>query len=390
MEVVIVILSICTVFAISRPLTCIIHEMGHAIPALMFSKSKVTVYIGSYGDDKNSYQMKMGRLNMFFSYNILSAYAGMCVSQENVGFIRRLIIILGGPLASLFSAILSLVLVYSLSTDGLVQFLVIVFACSAGLDFYWNIVPNKEPISGYDSGDLYNDGMQILDIIKNRKMPKAYFEAHELVKDGAFEEALQKLNTLESKVARKKDVLRLKIYCSINNNQFREAQLLFLEFDAAHRPDLNDRLLMVLIHMGLNELEEAMALIEWILKRQWNHIYAISNRGEIYRLKGMADNAFQDFNQVIKIDPSYHYAWSARGGLKAENNHLDDALEDLEVAEKLAPKDPYLLKNWGIYYLQIGDHQKALDYFKEAKASNLFILKIDDYISQAQILSDKG
>ena len=48
--------------------TTFFHEMGHAIPALIFTKKSVTVYIGSYGDISKTTQFKLGRLTIYFKW----------------------------------------------------------------------------------------------------------------------------------------------------------------------------------------------------------------------------------------------------------------------------------------------------------------------------------
>ena len=47
-----------------RSITTFFHEMGHAIPALLFTqKEKVNVFVGTYGDISNSLQLNFGRLS---------------------------------------------------------------------------------------------------------------------------------------------------------------------------------------------------------------------------------------------------------------------------------------------------------------------------------------
>jgi len=59
----IILLSLILLVLLTRPLTVIFHELGHAIPAILLTKEKVTVYIGSYGDPKKSLRIKIGLLD---------------------------------------------------------------------------------------------------------------------------------------------------------------------------------------------------------------------------------------------------------------------------------------------------------------------------------------
>ena len=54
---------------ITRPFTVLFHELGHAIPAMLMTKQGATVYVGSYGDKKQSFQLALGGLEIWFRYN---------------------------------------------------------------------------------------------------------------------------------------------------------------------------------------------------------------------------------------------------------------------------------------------------------------------------------
>lgn len=61
-----------------------LHELGHALPALLFDKGKIEMYVGSYGDKKASYYFRAGRLYVYMSkYYINWAFYGCCISEKN-------------------------------------------------------------------------------------------------------------------------------------------------------------------------------------------------------------------------------------------------------------------------------------------------------------------
>jgi len=41
--------------------TITVHELGHAIPALLMTRDEVTIFIGSFGDPYESFHFKTGR-----------------------------------------------------------------------------------------------------------------------------------------------------------------------------------------------------------------------------------------------------------------------------------------------------------------------------------------
>ncbi len=46
------------------PITVLLHELGHAIPALILTRQKVSIYIGSYGDPDKSLHFRIGLLEL--------------------------------------------------------------------------------------------------------------------------------------------------------------------------------------------------------------------------------------------------------------------------------------------------------------------------------------
>ena len=62
-----IVLAWFAIFLLMRVITTFLHEMGHAIPALLFSEEEVTVFVGSYGDKAASYGTKLGRLQLWFA-----------------------------------------------------------------------------------------------------------------------------------------------------------------------------------------------------------------------------------------------------------------------------------------------------------------------------------
>jgi len=72
--------------SVLRPLTTFIHEMGHAIPSLLYTKGIVTIYVGSYGDPDKSIHFTVGRLKVYFKYNPLLWDSGLCGYNTNGTF----------------------------------------------------------------------------------------------------------------------------------------------------------------------------------------------------------------------------------------------------------------------------------------------------------------
>ena len=111
MESLIGLLLLFSVFFV-RSFTTFIHEMGHGIPALLFTKEKVKLFIGNYGQKEKAANLTLGRLEIYFKYNPLMWNSGLCVhSGNNLSINQNIIITLMGPVSSLLFGFMCLLFV---------------------------------------------------------------------------------------------------------------------------------------------------------------------------------------------------------------------------------------------------------------------------------------
>ncbi|WP_046746182.1 M50 family metallopeptidase [Kordia zhangzhouensis] len=176
-----------------RLLTTVFHELGHAIPALLFTNEKVTIYLGSYGNPEKAVKFQLGRLECFFKFNLFYWKGGLCVMHEKkIPLWINFVVTISGPLLSfIIAGCTSLFLLYGNFSDTITLVLfALVFSCT--LDFLHNIIPNQAAIELYDGHVVHNDGTQLLQIFKNYKIDKL-LEAGELeMKQGNYTQAAQK------------------------------------------------------------------------------------------------------------------------------------------------------------------------------------------------------
>ena len=171
-------ISICSIFLIVllRSFTTLFHELGHAIPALLFTKGRVIVYVGSYGDISKSLELHLGRLSIYFKINLFDWKVGLCKSEPILIVWKDVITTLAGPLASLLIAI---PLTYIASTYPLEIhwiLLIAVFAVSAFVDFIFNIIPVSRPLQLHNGSVAYNDGYHLRYLISRFSLSEIYLK----------------------------------------------------------------------------------------------------------------------------------------------------------------------------------------------------------------------
>ncbi len=100
---------------------------------------------------------------------------------------------------------------------------------------------------------------------------------------------------------------------------------------------------------------------------QGNKAWAYNNRGNAYRDdKRDLDHALADYEQAIRLDPTYAFAYNGRGNVHWDKGEIDPALSDYDFAIRFDPKFAHPYNGRGNVYLEEGDLDRALDAYERA------------------------
>lgn len=157
--------NICA-FVIVFQLTTIIHELGHAIPARIFSKDKVTIYLG-VGDSKRN--LKIGGLQVvirgFDSFTGFALWNG-----DKLTRLGKLVSSIGGPLISLMVGIGSLLIARNIANNALNNLFTFIAYYNL-FQFIVTAIPVKYPSWWGAYGGTTSDGYKALAILKEKAQP---------------------------------------------------------------------------------------------------------------------------------------------------------------------------------------------------------------------------
>jgi tetratricopeptide (TPR) repeat protein len=96
--------------------------------------------------------------------------------------------------------------------------------------------------------------------------------------------------------------------------------------------------------------------------RSLARLYA--RRGGAYQAQGDLDHAMADFNESMRVDPTYPPAYNNRGITWYRRGDLDRAIADFDQAIRLDPKDAQAYYNRGIAWEKKRNLREALADFK--------------------------
>jgi tetratricopeptide (TPR) repeat protein len=87
---------------------------------------------------------------------------------------------------------------------------------------------------------------------------------------------------------------------------------------------------------------------------------AFNNRGVAYRLKGKYDQALEDFDQSIRLNPSSPKHYNNRGIIYRIRHDYDRAIADYNEAIWLKSDFPAAFYNRAVAYFDQGEYERAL------------------------------
>jgi tetratricopeptide (TPR) repeat protein len=371
---------------IARTITTFFHETGHAIPALIFTREKVTIYLGSYGDEVKSVKLNLSKkIIVYFKFNPFKWKTGM-VRHAPLGnvFYQNLLILIMGPLMSLLIASIALWIVFEFDFNGFLKLFSFAFFCSAVLDLL-NTYPSPTPIVTVSGSVTYCDGYQIAQLFKFKKDIKNLYDACDLYEAAKYKEALFFFEKIKPNFVTD-NILNVIIHCYIVLKQFSAAKTFYSRF--ADLPDLElsaDTLCNLgTIESYLNENELAIGYYTKALTINPNQVHSLCNLGYTYNITEKYDQALPYFDKAISVNPDFAYAYSNRGFTKIGLKQYDDALADINKALQLDDKDAYAYRNLGIYYMNHQQYDKALEQLQIAFEIDPDTHQIVEYLKTAK------
>lgn len=350
----------------TRIITVVIHEMGHGIAGLILLKGQIEIYIGSYGDPNKGIHFKIGRLTIHFKYNPLLWHSGMCVSAGDASFVRRCLVTLAGPLASL---IMILVCIYIISSDmhGIFK-LISFFLCFSSLqDLFLNLVPSRTPILLHDGAEINNDGKSLKMLMKYRGIYDELIILNQYYNNNETDKGIEFFNKLGKK-KKHVDIQRIGIGLYIKNHQYSKAIEMCNELEGNISLNSDDYCNYALAFTQSGEHTRAVELYNKSLQLNPNNFYSLNNKGYTLNMIGQYIEAITDFDKALEVNSNFAYAYNNRGLAKLMLGNEEQGLADINKSLELNDKNAYAYMNLGIYHKMKGELEKSLELFSVAKS----------------------
>jgi tetratricopeptide (TPR) repeat protein len=386
MQYFLVFLLICVgIIIIVRPITILFHEFGHAIPILLFTRQNVTIFIGSFGNKKESFRLSFGKIIVFFRYNPFRWSYGVCIpSSINISINKQIAYILAGPLTSLVISLIACYISWVYDLSGFFKLFFIIFLGSAFFDFFFNLLPNEKPIKLDNGSTTYNDGYNIKLNVIYKKIFKIYLEAADLYNNKHFRDASLLYNKILSKGYRKDEIYRLIIGCYLQIKDYTNSIKYYEIFELTGNMDSNDFSNLGFSYSMLGNYEKALLFYNLSLQKDPNNTISLNNKGYTLNLINQFEDAIEIFDKAIYLNKEYAYSYNNRGLSKIKLGRTGEGLKDINRSLEIDPNNSYAYKNLGIHYFDNREYNEALRLFVKAKELDDSTHMINDLINETK------
>ena len=370
------------VLNISSFLIILLHELGHALPALFFTKRPVIIYIGSYGDDIGP-KFRIGKLTIRIKPRLSYLRAGGLSTYEAIpSTAKNYTILLGGPLVTLAITAVLMPVVFNSDFHGPLKIMVVILLGCTMLNLIGNLYPRKlEPDT-----TLYSDGKQFIDILKLRGANKCLFRAAAFFYHNQFRDTLTELDKIDKRYLNEY-IASLYIQSYVELKQFGMLTAFKEKYmDAGLLASLTsyNAINLSFANIQLKEYPEALALLDKAIELDDESYYAYNNRGFVHNLLGNYAAAKADLNKACKLDPNAAYSVTNRAYSNIKLGLMDEALADINRSMELNEHNAYIYLVQGMYQLETGRLSEALANFEKAKNMEATTVLVDDYIALAK------
>lgn len=367
-----------------RSLTTLFHEMGHALPALLFTKKDVEVFVGSYGDLNKALKLELGRLKLYLKWNPWDWKLGMCRHAGNMTIWQEMITILGGPLAS---TLIAAGAIFVLSQKGVSDAwlgLAAIFTGAALIDLIVNLAVSDGGIQMYDGGITYSDGAQLRQLFRVMRLPDTYFEAQNDFAQGNYPATLTKCQQLFDEGKYQTPIYELCWEALEEQEDYENIILLYHDFKTRHPLKFQDYLRLAKAYQQLGQFEQAHKYYDHCSYMDYTNATPRYEKGRILMQQGYYGPALEELELSNNLQNDHQDTLALMAGCHLHFNRLPACEEALLNAQTLDPGLQNAAVNyyWGLLQERKGNYSEALVAIQRASELGFqhhgLPMKIDD------------
>ena len=353
-------------FFITTPVIVLFHELGHALAYLFLTKPEnIDVYIGSYGLTEKSYNIRLGRLTLYLKKSFPFINRGLCKSSNiEYNYIKQLIIILAGPVFTVFIILVISIIIFNTDVHGSIKlycFACIIFSI---VSLFINLTPRTIKVTG--KADIDNDGKQLRFVFRLKGLRRDYIQALTNIMENNISEAIDKLTHILKVCPREEKILRALINLLVVEKKHNEALIRTQELEQVDYLTQEEILQKACMQSFIGKHTEAEKNYRKVLKYDKNNATALNNLGYTLAESKEYIEANKLLNRLIRLYPDFIHGYCTLGYMQILEGKLEEGKLLVEKALETDIKDAYAYKALGIYYRKQGNTEMEKVCFDKA------------------------
>lgn len=355
--------GVCVAYLLLRPLCTVIHESGHLLYLLLSGhQGEIRVFIGSLGDGKRSWRVRVGRVQWLFHPIGFLLRGSICDFDEPLRNRQILPYALAGPLASLLLAGLGILIVLSpgpLDAPEWLRALAALPTVLALFDTALSFLHRRDPQQLANESITANDGQLIGWKLRFGRWTADFLHACWLFEHERYAEANAVFRKMHDGGCNRKDLLEYLISCELAMGNAGAALDWHGKMLALEAADADDHWRAAVALVAQDRLPEGLAEIERALEMAPGHAESLNLRAFLALQRGEHVAALGDLNLALRtpLEIGHIYANRAWAHLLAGNGEA--ARKDLLLAMKYEAENPNLHVHWARYWEGLGDVERA-------------------------------
>lgn len=364
-------------------LNVFLHELGHAIPIMFWSKKIVTIYIGSLGDPDRSFRLRFGRLQLYLKYNPFLWFRGMFVPGERLSVNKMIFYMSMGPMVTILITITCLFALKTMELDSPQIIVLVTIMVIGGMYVFSSAIPWGRLITTHSGMGIRNDMTQIVQLWKMRNMPEVYWEAWEKFK---AKEYMQASDLLEEEIGKGDPgvvLLRFAASAHLQSGRYDRAETVLGYIRDRYRFSLEDKINDGCHKIMVGRYREAITIYSELLTLHYNNFLILNNMGYALIAAGEPEKALWYLDRGLTLAPRFVHLYSNRGWARMQLHQWEEGMADTQQALKLndAHADGY--RNLGLYALEKGQNEEAKAHLLKAKSLDAQVQFVDAPLIEA-------
>lgn len=361
-------------------LNVLLHELGHAIPILIWSKKKVTVFVGSLGDPRRCFRLSLSRLELYVKYNPFLWMRGLCRPGERLSVNKMIFYTATGPLVSLLITVSCFILLKTIEPDERQTVVLTTLMAIGGIFTLSSAIPLGR-LSPIDSrGGVYNDATQIVQLWKTRDLPGAYWEVWDMVRAREYTAASDLVEKLIDQGDTNIALYRQAVAVHLQSGRYERAGALIELIRNKYRFSLEDEINDGCHKILVGRYRHAVAIYTELVRLHYNHFLILNNLGYALVAAGEPEKGLSYLDRGITLVPRYAELYASRAWAKMEMGQWEEGLADAQHALKLDDSSADAHRTMGLYTLEKGRLEEAREHFLKALSADPRVQFVDEHL----------